>query len=734
MNPRNETLEANAALAGDPARKQPEPFQVEPWLEALRHVAQHYRLPLSEQAIRQAARWDQGDDNRQNIRNLARNIGLSVKFASPDATRLSGWNVPIVVQLKSGQVGVITAIGASGQASVTFSGDEGLSRPVSLAGMLHYAELVAIPRPAVAIPDARVDTYIRPFEENWFRRIVLRDLRPYWHVMLASLVANVLGLAGILFSMQVYDRVVPAESFHTLYVLFSGVLLAIVFDFVMRRLRMNIIDVLGKRADMRMSDQVFGHALRVRNAARPASTGTFIAQLRDLDQVREVLTSTTVAALADIPFFLLFLLIFWHIGGLLVLVPLGALILLVAPGILMQRRLRAHANEAMREASLRNAMLVEAVQGLEDIKTLQAEGRFQQQWNHFNAVTGEAQLKQRSITNSLNVWTHNVQTAVYAVTVFIGAPMVIAGDMTTGALVGVSILGSRMMSPMAQLSQVLNRWQQAKVAMESLNRLMQMPVDHPKQESRIHCPRIAGAFSLKSAVFRYGDETSPPVLSVRDMRIEPGEKIAVLGKNGAGKSTLLQALSGLLQPSSGEVVLDNMALHQIDPADVRRDVGLLTQNARLFYGTLRDNIILGAPHASQEEILNTLAMVGADEFVRKLPKGLEHVVMEGGHGLSGGQRQAILLARLLIRQPSVLLLDEPTASMDEATERHFIKHFMSWSSDKTVIVATHRMRVLELVGRLFVVENGKIALDDAKESGLQKLRGLANVATAPRRR
>jgi len=707
--------------------------RTEAWLEALRMVAQHYRLPMSTQSIRQAAIWSQEEDERETVRNLARRIGLRVKFDDPDKIRLSNWHLPVMVQTKGGEVGVIVALAEDGAAGVIFSGGNGLESPVQLSELMRDASLVAIPRPASSIPDTRVDSYIQPYEPNWLRSIVLRDMRPYWHVMLASLVANTLGLAGIIFSMQVYDRVVPAESIHTLYVLFSGVLLALGFDFILRRLRMNIIDLLGKRADIRMSDQVFGHALRVRNSARPSSTGTFIAQLRDLEQVRELLTSTTVAAIADLPFFLFFLAIFWYIGGILVLVPIVALILLVLPGILSQKKLRALANEAMRESSLRNAMLVEAVQGIEDIKTIQAEERFQQQWNHFNAVTGESQLKLRALTNGLGVWCHTVQTGVYASTVLIGAPMVIAGDMTTGALVAASILGSRMMAPMSQLSHVLSRFQQAKVALRSLNSIMQMPVDHPERESRIHCPRIAGQFRLRSAVFRYGDQSSPVALTVRDLQIEPGEKIALLGKNGAGKSTLLQALSGLLEPSSGEILLDNMALHHIDPADIRRDVALLTQNARLFHGTLRDNIMLSSPQASQDEILTALSMVGADEFVRKLPKGLEHSVLEGGHGLSGGQKQALLLARLLVRQPPVVLLDEPTASMDEATERHFIQQFLSWSAEKTVIVATHRMRVLELVDRLIVVENGVIAMDEPKDIGLKRLRGIANVTAAKKK-
>ncbi len=698
------------------------------WLESLRLVAQHYRLALSVQGVRQAAASDMAGSEQDHVRNIARNMGLRIKFLKPGGLHLSSWHLPAILKMAGGEVAVIHAISEMREASVSFGGEQGLERTHMLDELLAGAAVIAIARPARTVPDARVDAYIRPYEEHWLRRIVFRDLGAYGHVLIASLMANALGLTGVLFSMQVYDRVVPAQSFSTLYVLFSGVVLALFFDFMIRRVRMSIIDVLGKQADLKMSDLVFGHALRVRNRARPTSAGSFIAQLRDLEQVRALLTSTTVAALADLPFFFLFLVIFWFIGGILVLVPLGALFLLVLPGLLLQRRLRTYANEAMREASLRNAMLVEAVQGIEDIKTLQAEDRFQQQWNHYNAVTGEAQFQLRELTKNLGIWTQNVQTCVYVVIVFAGAPMVMAGDLTTGALVGASILGSRMMAPMGQLSQIAGRFQQARIAKKGLDRIMEMPVDHPVLENRIHRPKIEGSYHFKSAVFRYGDDTSQVALSVRDLKIAPGESIALLGKNGAGKSTLLLALSGLLDASAGEVLLDELSLQHIDPADVRRDVGLLTQNSRLFFGTLRDNIMMGTPHASPEEIRQVLAMVGAGSFINRLPKGLEHVIQEGGQGLSGGQKQAILLARLLIREPTVILLDEPTAAMDEATERNFIEQFAGWSAGRTVIVATHRMRVLELVNRLIVVENGMIALDEPKERGLQALAGVRKVS------
>ncbi len=707
-------------------------FDSAQWINCLALVSQYFQIPVSLERAHQAALVDQKGKASDRVRNIARVLGLKTSFLAPNKFQPTSWHVPFLLQLKTGEIAVVKAISSDGQASVTFSGENGLERAFPLADLLDATQIVIIARPARTVPDARVDDYIKPFEDNWLRKIAFHDLGSYGHVLIASLIANVLALAGIIFSMQVYDRVIPAQSLNTLYVLFSGVLLALFFDFIMHRTRMGISDMLGKRTDMKMSDVVFGHALRIQTRARPQSTGSFIAQLRDLEQVREMLTSTTVMAIVDLPFIVIFLALYWFIAGNLVFIPIAAMILMVLPGLFYQRRLRTYANQAMRESSLRNAMLVESVQGIEDIKILQGEDHFQKQWNHYNDVTGQAQLRLRSLTNGLNAWTNKIQTGVYAATVFVGAPMVIAGDLTTGVLVGASILGSRMMAPLSQISAVMNRVQHAKIAKNGLDDLMKMPVDHPDNENRIHCERIDGQYMFKNAVFRYGDHTTPPVLLVRDLKIEPGEKIALLGKNGAGKSTLLMALSGLLDATDGETLVDNLAIQHIDPADLRRDIGLLSQNATLFFGTIRENITMGARHASDEEIQRILSMVGADSFIRKLRSGLQHIIQEGGKGLSGGQKQALLLARLLIREPSVVLLDEPTAMMDEATERHFIEAFAQWSVGRTVVIATHRMRVLDLVNRLIVVENGSIALDDNKDSALQALLGVRKVATPAR--
>lgn len=691
------------------------------WLEIILAVAQHYRLSCSAENVRMASIETGNLSLEEIIRRMGRHAGLSVRFTQLSKHNLTSWRLPLVVQLDDGQPAIIDSLDKEGNAGVRFAGDEGLSSNIPLDTLLGRIVKSAIMRPTTGVADERVDDYIKPYEPHWFRNIVLRDIKPYGHVMIASFVANTMALSGVLFSMQVYDRVVPSESLPTLYVLFIGVMVALVFDFTMRLMRIKVIDLLGKRADLRISDQVFGHALRLKNSVRPKSTGTFISLLRELESVRDMITSSTVSIIADLPFFFFFLLIFWMIAGPLAWVPAGAVLLMILPGLLAQKKLARLARLAQRESTLRNAMLVETVQGMDDIKTLQAEQSFQQKWNHYNHVSAEAALELRGLVNRLTTWTQNVQTMVFALVVLFGAPMVMAGDLTTGSLVAASILSSRMLAPLSQVTQLLTRWQQAKLGLEGLSQLMQSPVDHPDGSKRVHRGLIRGDYQCKDASFKYSKDDPVIALKIDELNIKPGERIAILGKNGAGKSTLLQALAGSLEPTAGQMMLDGIAMSHLDPADLRRDVAILTQNSRLFHGTLYDNLTLGAPDASDEDVVRALTLTGAIEFVRKIPKGLDYLLMEGGHGLSGGQRQALLLSRLLIRQPSVLILDEPTASLDENSEKNFLNALDEWADQRSLIIATHRMSVLRIVNRIIVVDNGRIVLDDDREAALSRL-------------
>jgi ATP-binding cassette subfamily C protein LapB len=697
-----------------------------PWLLAMLTIAKHYRIESSEENIRINLDWEKIGSLDVLLQSMARQIGLELRFDQFSDAILDAWRLPVVVEFTSGQVAVLEKIDSHGQASVQFSGDQGLSTTLTTAEIKQQVKRVLILRPETSVADARVDEYIKPYQKNWFWSIILKDWRRYSDIMLASLVANVLALSAILFSMQVYDRVIPAQSIPTLWVLAGGVLIAIIFEFMLRVARIHVSDIIGKRADLRVSDRVFGHALRIRNSARSKSTGTFISQIRELEGVRELVTSTTIGALADLPFFFLFLVIFWIIGGPLVFIILMALPLIIIPGLLIQKPLARLSNEGMRESSIRNALLVEAVQGIEDIKLLRAEPRFQNQWNHLNEVTADISKRQRFISGLLLTWTQELQTIMYALVVLTGCFLVISGDMTTGALVGCSILSSRMVAPLAQISGVMTRWQQAKVARQSLDELMKRPVDQPERSNLIHRPVLLGDYQLQNISFSYGSDEQRPVLNIKQLTIKAGEKIAILGRNGAGKTTLLQLLAGMQFAQSGRVMLDELDLSLIDPADVRRDMGLLNQNAHLFFGTIRENLTLGSPLVNDEEIFDTLGMVGGLSFVQSRKEGLDYPIMEGGTGLSGGQKQMLLLARLLIRQPNIVLLDEPTAALDEVSEKQLLDRLKLWLGHRTLVVATHRMAVLNLVDRIIVVNDGQVVMDGTKEQVLASSKAKAS--------
>ncbi|MGQ6435441.1 type I secretion system permease/ATPase [Serratia sp. IR-2025] len=686
------------------------------WAEAIIQIAAHYRLACSPGMIKAASDW-QGKRTREDaLRHLARQAGLSVQVCAKGLPELNRWRLPLGVELADGQVGVLRETDGE-LVHIQFPGDA-QSSVLPCAVVLPEIRHAVMFRPLALAKDSRVDRYLESIKPDWLRRLVLRDLRPYRYVMVASLLINVLGLAGIIFSMQVYDRVIPAQSYPTLYVLFIGVLIAMVFSYVLSLGRGHITDLLGKRADMRVSDRVFGHALRLRNSAIPRSTGTFISQLRELEQIREMVTSTTVTAIVDMPFFLLFLLVLAIIAPQLAWIAPVAVMLMVAPGIFLQKKLARLANQSLKESMLRNAVLVESVQGLEDIKLMQAEERFLQQWNSYIRITAESGLQTRKLTQALVSWGISVQGLVYACVVMVGAPLVIDGEMTTGAIVAASMLSTRMIAPITTLCGVLARWQQMKTAKTSLDMLMALPVENSTDETRVHCPVLVGNYRFTDASFRYYTDAQTIPLKISRLFIKQGERVALLGRNGAGKSTLLQAMAGGMELVSGEVLLDNLSLPHIDLADLRRNVGLLTQNAHLFHGSLRENLTMGAAHATDGAIFEALTVSGGAEFVRRLPTGLDHPIMEGGIGLSGGQRQSILLARLLLRDPNVVLLDEPSAALDDHTEKEFIERLGRWLNGRTLVVATHRAAMLALVDRILVLEGGQLVMDSPKEHAL----------------
>ena len=501
----------------DPSQNEPITDQsLAHWAQAFSHVADHYRVACSPGALVADAPWLSGKPMISALTLLAREAGLSFQLLHSTQDAINSWRLPLVVELKEGKIGVIEYFDGEDTLEICFIDSTPQSNRLSLQALLPAIHHVAALRPLAALKDSRVDAYISKYRPDWLYRLVMRDLRPYTWVMLAALFINLLSLSGVVFSMQVYDRVIPAQSYPTLYVLTIGVLIATLFGFVLRIARGHIMDLLGKRADLRVSDRVFGHALRLRNSAVPRSTGSFISQLRELEQIREMVTSSTISTIVDLPFFLLFVVVLAIIAPPLAWIAPVAAVLMVLPGILLQKKLAALAKQSAHESTLRNAVLVESVQGLEDIKLMQAENRFLQQWNSYIQITAESGLRTRELSQGLINWGMTIQSLVYAGVIVFGAPMVIEGSLTTGSVVAASMLASRMIAPMATLCGVLARWQQVKAAKEGLDSIMQLPTENLREDTPIRQDVLRGHY-----LFRSGAVSLPPGRSAHGAAHQP---------------------------------------------------------------------------------------------------------------------------------------------------------------------------------------------------------------------
>lgn len=692
------------------------PLSIDVWISAMGRVAESFGKPADPLYLRQQMRWFEHQPLRRQLDRLSGLMGLQVGMVSWSQVRWRQEVLPAVVTLKQGGIAVLENLHDDGTVDYWLSDGGDLLRSMELAMMLEQSTgpvfLVGV---APRGRDQRIDQFVQPHRKHWFWENFRGSGRKIAEISLASIIGNVLALAGILFSMQVYDRVIPAQSFPTLWVLFFGVVLAAGLEYIIRLMRTLVSDRMGKRIDLKVSSLFFVRAMNIKNDDRPKSTGSFISQLREIDQVRELLTSTTVSAAADMPFVLLFLGIMFFIGGPLVIIPLLAIPLIVIPGILIQWPMAKLAKEGMRESALRNAVLVETIEGIEDIKALQAEAYFQRQWEQTHEVSAAVGMKQRLWGARLTGWASTVQQLTYGGMLVFGVYLVLSGDITTGTLVACSMLSSRTIAPLMQLTMVFSRWQHAKSAMHGLDELLKKPIDRPADAELSHCPTLSGHFNVRNLQYTYDKENAPNVLGIGQLEIKPGERVAILGKVGAGKSTLLKLLSGQASPSQGKILIDGVDMTKVEPADIRRQLGYLSQDSRLFFGTLRQNLMLGYPHASDQEMLQALRISGALSMVQADASSLDKVINEGGRGLSGGQRQMVMLSRLILRNPQVVLLDEPTASMDEALEEYVIRQLHTWLVGRTLIVVTHRPALLKLVDRIVVMDNGRVVADGPRD-------------------
>ncbi|MDX3911385.1 MAG: type I secretion system permease/ATPase [Sphingobium sp.] len=636
-----------------------------------------------------------------------RRIDIAARVQALPLTGLNDYLLPCLLLLEDGNAVVLTALG-EGSAKLLLAEAGGGEQSLPLSELEARYSGTAIFAKARYRTDGRVGHFAATTGEHWFFGALKRHRRAYGEVALAAMVANLLAIGSALFAMQVYDRVVPNAAFDTLWILASGVALAILLEGVLRVMRSHLLDTMGKRLDLKLSSQLFERVLNTRLAAKPASLGAFSTQVREFESVREFFTSSSAAVISDLPFVVIFLVIIALIGGPIVWVPVGAIVLIVGPGILSQRLLGNLSRRTLREGAVKNAILLESIEHLETVKATRAEGRALAQWETLTAELAGTASRTSMLATMLSYSASMVQQLCYVSVVIFGVYRISVGEMTVGALVACSILASRGIAPMSQAASILGRWQHTRVALEGLDQLMSAPVERPFGKILVRKEHIAGAYRAEELKLQYGDNA--PVVDIAALSIQPGERVALLGGNGAGKSSLLRLLSGFGDATSGRLLLDDVSMAAIDPADRRRAIGYLPQDVALLHGTLRENLNLENAALGDQELLGALDAVGLGTFVRANAMGLDMPLLGNG-SFSGGQRQAVGLARILLQDPAIVLLDEPTASFDQTSEKHVIDHLNTWLGKRTFIVTTHKKSLLSLVDRAVILNNGRVMRD-----------------------
>ncbi|GAB1436873.1 type I secretion system permease/ATPase [Sphaerotilus sulfidivorans] len=572
------------------------------------------------------------------------------------------------------------------------------------------------------------DAPAESLDGHWFWRTLRRYLPYYRGAMLAALLSNVLMLAGGLFAMVVYDRVIPHQATLTLWSLAIGALLATGFDLVARQLRSHLIDQAGRRADLALGSVLMRQSLGLRLEHRPDSAGSFAHHMAQLEVVREFSASASMSVVSDLPFIALFIAATWLLAGPLALVLVIAvpLILLMTVGVqgLMRRSMLAQQHQMADMQGL----LVEAMDGIETIRATGAQGHVQRQYEQAHALASQSALRARALSSWVNNVSMVAQQLVTIVMLVWGVHLIGAGQLTGGALISAVMFAGRAIAPLGSVVALASRYQGARAALRMLDRLMALPVERDPQRAFLPCPHLEGRLALRDAGFAYGPPgQAPQALSGVTLRIQAGERIALLGRIGSGKSTVLRLLAGLYQPTAGAVEIDGLDLRQLDPADFRRHIGVVEQEPRLFRGTVRENLLLGR-EAGADRLAEVLRLTGLDRVVAAHPMGLDMPVGEGGAMLSGGQRQLVALARALLLRPQILLMDEPTSAMDAQTEAQFVAQLRQALPRCTLVVVTHRPAMLELVARIAVLEGGRLVADGPRPAVLQALSGTRPAA------
>ncbi|MEY5038236.1 MAG: hypothetical protein RL472_1342, partial [Pseudomonadota bacterium] len=644
--------------------------------------------------------------------------GCGLTTGVENTPRLLPKHLPALAEMTSGQVVLVLAEDDNGVQIYDTTCPDMRAEVSSYDFAQVYAGRVL--RAKTSMADLEKRHAVSTGKGHWFWSELQNYRRQMLEVAAGSLVANLLAVSVSLFSMQVYDRVIPYQSEPTLWVLAWGAMLAIVLEAALKLARSGLMDVTGKRIELTVQSRLMDKLLGMKTGPGQKSPSQTFAAMREFSSVREFFTASTIGTVADLPFLLIFLALVASIGGNLVWVLIIGGVLMVLPGFLLQKKMVA-LTAATQGASQKSArLLYEAVFEAETVTTQRGEDRVKRIWTELSALSAAKSADQRHLTALLGYWAGAVQQATYVVAVIVGAYLVFAGQFTVGTIIAIGILTGRTLGPLAALSATLAKWTNVKAALDGLEAIANARQYEEEGRHYLRRNRILGMYEMRNLEFRY-DAQSAPIVDIQGLAIPQGQHVAVLGANGSGKSTLLRVLAGLYEPTKGRVLLDGVDLDQLHPRDLRRGVGYLGQDVRLFSGTLRDNLNLTQLERDDDRLFAALDFAGLGPFVRNHSRGLDIEIKEMGEGLSVGQRQSIGWARMWLQDPAVAILDEPTSALDQTLENTLVSRLGTWLQGRTAIIATHRVPILQLTSRTLILQNGKLAVDGPRDQVLAHL-------------
>jgi len=702
-----------------------EDVRYDPLLDALILLTHLYKHPYTRDALTAGLPIEDTKLDAKNFVVAAERAGLSVRLFKRQLSTLSKLTLPALVLLKGKQVAIVLDIDKENQEYKIMRPEAGKSEEVLSFKALEeeYAGYFYLIKQKHNF-EGRQDETLKLKVNHWFWGTMAKSWKIYKDVLLVSVLINIIVMAAPLYTRNVYDRVVPNNAMDTLWTFTIGIIIAYTFDFILRIVRAYFLDLAGKKSDVMLSAQIFEKVQATELSQRPKSVGTFSKQLGDFDSIRDLITSSSMTLMIDLPFTLLFLVLIYIIGGPIVWVPIGAMILILAFSLYAHNSMKYTVEQTYRASGEKNGLLLEMLSAPEAVKAYNMQSRNQKKWEDATGEIAGWSIKTKLLSTAIGSFSNYVQQIATVASVVSGVYLIQAGHLTMGGLIAISMLLGRTIAPMRQVASLITRIHGAKASFESLNKIMQSAVEMDKSKTYVQKDNFEGSFEFKNVDFAYPEAE---ILSLHNInfQIKAGQKVGVLGRIGSGKSTIGKLMLRFYLPSKGSVYIDGKDINQINPYALRHHIGYVPQQVQLFFGTIKENIMMGASYIDDSRVQLVAKMAGVTDFTDRHPQGLDMPVGEMGQNLSGGQRQLVALARALLLFPKILIMDEPSSSMDQTTEKVLRERLKVIMKNRTVIIATHRASLLELVDTLMVVEAGELVAFGSKEDVTAILNGSA---------